>query len=349
MNEGGGGIGGDIGRVGASSSVSVTVPRAILAAIRARGHDPAPLVAEAGLDESLLTDARARVPAVIVARLWNEAPLLVGDDAFGLTLGATSVEALSLGAYILRSCATFGEGLQRMWTYYRVFNDVHGLAVEQPDPATLTLALSTKNEPLPAPRHAVEFAFAWLVAMVRTTTGRELAPIRVAFEHGAPASVAAHSRFFQCPVAFARPRSELTFPLAWLELPQTTFDPHLRELVELEAQAELARLPDNATVAGRVREIVRPMLASDAAGLLDDVAARMRMSARTLQRYLKDEGTTFQRVLDRLRCEVAEQRLRESDASLAEIAHELGFADQSAFHKAFVRWTGRTPGEARRR
>lgn len=349
MNDGGGAFGGELGRVGASSSVSVTVPRAILAALRARGLDPAPLLETIGLDEALLGDARARIPAVHVARLWNEAPALAGDETFGLMLGATSAEALSLGAYMLRSCATFGEGLQRVWTYYRVFNDVHGLVVEQPDPATLTLALVTNGSPLPSPRHAIEFAFAWLVAMARTTTGRELAPVAVGFTHDPPASTEAHAQFFKCPVAFARPRSEISFPLEWLALPHVTFDPHLRELVELEAQAELARLPERTTVAGRVREVVRPMLASDAAALLDVVAERLRMSARTLQRYLKDEGTTFQRVLDQLRREVAEERLRDSDVSLAEIAHELGFADQSAFHKAFVRWTGKTPGECRRR
>lgn len=336
------------GPVGASSSVSVTVPRAILAAVRARGHDPAPLLERAGLDESLLADVRARVPAIAVGCLWDEAPRLLGDETFGLTLGATSTEALGLGVYIMRSCATFGEGLQQMWTYYRIFNDVHGLAVETRDPSVMTLALSTKNEALPAPRHAIEFAFAWLISMIRATTERDLAPVAIAFEHSAPRSSEPHARFFRCPISFGHERNELHFPTEWLGLPHPKYDPHLRELIELEARAELARIPESASVAKRMRDLVRPLLATDAASLLEMVAKKLRMSARTLQRHLKDEGTSFQRELDTLRREVAEHRLRESDASLATIAHELGFADQSAFHKAFVRWTGRTPGDVRK-
>jgi AraC-like DNA-binding protein len=141
--------------------------------------------------------------------------------------------------------------------------------------------------------------------------------------------------------------SELRFPLAWLALPHPSVDPHLRELLELEAKAELERLPERATYGARVRELVRPQL-NEAEPTLEAVASRMRMSARTLQRYLKEEGTTFQREIDELRRTVAEHLLREGRASLAEIACELGFADQSAFHKAFVRWTGRTPGDFRR-
>ncbi|MFO0669812.1 MAG: AraC family transcriptional regulator [Polyangiaceae bacterium] len=353
MSGGGGGPGARPGftiggPVGASSSVSVTVPRAILAAVRARGHDPAPLLAKAGLDESLLADIRARVPAAAVGCLWEEAPRLLGDEAFGLTLGAESTEALGLGVYIMRSCATFGEGLERMWTYYRIFNDVHGVGVETRDPLVVTLALSTKNEPLPAPRHAIEFAFAWLISMVRATTERDVAPVAIAFEHAAPRSNDAHARFFRCPISFGHERTELHFPTEWLGLPHPKYDPHLRELIELEAQAELARVPESASVSKRVRDIVRPLLATDAASLLEIVAKKLRMSARTLQRYLKDEETSFQRELDQLRREVAEHRLRETDDSLATIAHELGFADQSAFHKAFVRWTGRTPGDVRK-
>lgn len=334
--------------VGASGTVSPTVPRAIVAAIRERGIDPVPLLTKLGLDESMFADVRARIPASAVSGLWHEAPRLLGDETFGLKLGRSS-EALSLGAYMLRSCATFGEGLAALGKYFRIFNDVHGVTMEPRDDANIAMVLSTKDDPIPAPRHAVEFAFSWIVNMARQATERDdVAPTSIAFEHSAPSSTDEHARVFRCPVAFGRPHSAFVFPLFWLGLPHKTFDPHLKEILELEAQAALARVPERATLSVRVRDIVRPMLASDAAGLLDDVASRLHMSARTLQRYLKDEGTSFQKVLDELRCDVARHRLRDARASVSEVAHELGFADQSAFHKAFVRWTGMTPGEFRK-
>ncbi len=339
---------GDSGRVGASSSVSASVPRAIVAAVRAGGHDVAALLSRVGLHESELADVRARIPAVAVAKLWHEAPRLVGDEAFGITIGSTSAEALSLGAYLLRSCATVGEGLAQIWQYYRVFNDVHGVDMHVGDDGRIALRLATNDQPIQVPRHAIEFAFSWLLSMVRMTTGRELSPLSVAFEHAAPSSVEPHAKLFRCPVAFGKSHSEFVFPATWLELPQLTVDPHLREIVELAAKAELDRLPASATIAMRTRVIVAPMLGSDAASLLELVATRLHVGARTLQRQLKEEGTSFQRELDDLRRQFAEKRLRDGSASLAEIAHAVGFADQSAFHKAFLRWTGKTPGEFRK-
>lgn len=348
----------DFGDAGASSSVPATIVRAIALAIRERGHDPSPLLARLGIDETSLSNSRSRVSAAATAALWNEAPSLVGDEHFGLSVAQSRSDALSLAGYLFRSSATFGEGLLKLGAYYRVFNDVHPLDVHQEGEAVRIL-VRTKSSPIVPPRHAVEFAFAWLVTVARQITEVDLAPLAVAFEHAAPADVDPHTKLFRCEVSFAAEASELRFPMTWLMLPHPTYDPHLRELLEHEARTELEMLPPQSPEAvprgrhaSRVREIVRPLLrgAHDADGepTLDVVAARMRMSARSLQRYLRDEGTTFQRELDELRCSAAIELIREGRASLAEVAHELGFADQSAFHKAFVRWTGKTPGEFRR-
>jgi AraC-like DNA-binding protein len=79
------------------------------------------------------------------------------------------------------------------------------------------------------------------------------------------------------------------------------------------------------------------------------VARQLGVAPRTLQRRLAEaHDTTFVAVVDELRAELAEQWLVDRELSVAEIAFALGFADQSAFHRAFVRWTGRTPGQVRR-
>jgi AraC-like DNA-binding protein len=344
--------GANASQVGASASVSGTIARAIAAAMRLRGHDPTPVLTRVGIDESLLTDVRSRVSAVATARLWEEVPRLIGEPDLGLGIGENPGDALGLAMYLLQSSPTLGEGLLKLGEYYRVFNDVHPLMMEPQPDQTLSLIVRTKNEPLPAPRHAVEFAFAWFMSTTRRITGRDLVPLTVRFEHPEPESVATHARIFRCPVRFDQDASELRFPMAWLEYPHPSYDPHLGQLLELEAKAELERLPANATCGARVREVLRPMLPGaytrNEEPTLEIVASKLAMSARTLQRTLKDEGTTFQRELDGLRQRIAESRLRDGNASLVEIAHELGFADQSTFHKAFVRWTGRTPGEFRR-
>jgi AraC-like DNA-binding protein len=91
-----------------------------------------------------------------------------------------------------------------------------------------------------------------------------------------------------------------------------------------------------------------PLLAS-ADVSIDRVATALDSSARSVQRRLQTEGTSFQRVLDDTRKELALEYLDDPTKPIAEVALLLGFSDQTAFHRAFVRWTGRTPGDVRRR
>ena len=74
----------------------------------------------------------------------------------------------------------------------------------------------------------------------------------------------------------------------------------------------------------------------------------MNLSARQLQRQLAEAGQRFTDLRDAVQREMAEQWLRHSERSLAEITFRLGFSDQSNFSKAFKRWTGQTPGQFRR-
>jgi AraC-like DNA-binding protein len=97
---------------------------------------------------------------------------------------------------------------------------------------------------------------------------------------------------------------------------------------------------------------VRALLGNDfsrALPGLDEIAQRLHMTPATLHRRLGAEGTTFQRLKDECRRDVALALLRQQDLSGARIAERLGFSDASAFLRAFRKWTGLTPGEYRQR
>ena len=81
---------------------------------------------------------------------------------------------------------------------------------------------------------------------------------------------------------------------------------------------------------------------------IETTAGHLAMTARTLQGKLKDEGTSFRKLQEEVRKQLAIGYLKDGNDSICEIALLLGFADQSAFHHAFKRWTGRTPGEYRK-
>ncbi len=132
-----------------------------------------------------------------------------------------------------------------------------------------------------------------------------------------------------------------------LDVPLVSADPQLAALLGRHAEALEARLPERPSFEASVRRALAAVLADGDAGV-DSVARRLHVSRRTLQRRLKEEGTTHQQVLDGLRRDLAPQYLADPAVGIHETALLLGFSDQSAFHHAFVRWTGVAPGAYRR-
>jgi len=123
-------------------------------------------------------------------------------------------------------------------------------------------------------------------------------------------------------------------------------DDALAEILAAHATQLLARLPETSDLVAQVRAAVRQRIAEGAS--LEAVARRLELSARTLQRRLTEQGITFLQLVDDERRELALQLLAAPATSAAEVAFAVGFSEQSAFHRAFVRWTGKTPGAWRR-
>jgi AraC-like DNA-binding protein len=124
------------------------------------------------------------------------------------------------------------------------------------------------------------------------------------------------------------------------------------------ANPQLARLNDQVMIeylaklnkddiVNRVAAVIVDMLPSG--GVADEkVAETLGMSVRSLQRRLKEADTTFRTILDMTRRDLASTYVRDPDIELAEVAFLLGFSDQSAFSRAFKRWTGNPPSQVRK-
>lgn len=125
-----------------------------------------------------------------------------------------------------------------------------------------------------------------------------------------------------------------------------SFDPMLVAAAEQLASAALASAPRAgalaATVAAKIEEALPGEVTADA------IAGAMKMSGRTLQRRLEDEGARFSMVLDEVRERAAKKLLGDRTLPLAEVAYRLGFSDLATFSRAFKRWTGVPPGAYRR-
>ena len=329
-------------------TVAVQVFKALVG--RAAAHDlpTGPILARAGLEPAILDDIDGRVPASIVRALWEELPAACGNDWFGLDLAASVPDAaLGVVAYLVVHAPTLGQGFVASVRHARLLQDVAACFVERADEGGLRFVQKpSAGGPVP-PRHAVEFAFARAVLMARRSTGVEVTPRLVRFAFARPTCIDRYAALFGPCVLFDGTRNELELDASTLALPQRDADPWLRGVVEARAHALLERLAPTSPFVGRVVGAVGLALQRGAADLAS-VARALDVSARLLQRRLAAEGLIFRAVVDDARRELAKQYLADRDQSLANIALLLGFSEQAAFQRAFVRWTGVTPGRYRR-
>jgi AraC-like DNA-binding protein len=336
----------------ALATVSVQGVWLLAAGAKARGLDVPRLLSSYDLAGALSADVDARVPASAVLELWSDLPELCGLPHFGVWLAelACAAPATSLGARLVHSAPTLRVGLARLLRFERVLHGVQATSLQ----IAGAVARFTHRPPVgigPGSYPAIEFAFAWLLGTARVTTGMPLAASSVTFAHLPSGPLDEHRRLLGVEPRFGATENTLDLPSAALDLPQRTADALLERLVERHAQ-ELAReLPTGTGPAARVRGLLRRSLGTgdvDAASL-GAVGRELGLPDRTLQRRLAAEGTSFAALLDEVRRELSLEYLAERTTSVAEVAFALGFADQTAFHRAFVRWTGRTPGEHRKR
>lgn len=329
------------------ASLSIHVVRSILWGAAQRGLDADAHARAVGLSPALLVDPDARVSARLAIKLWDDVARASRDPHFGLRLGeAVGMAGLNLAGQILAASATLAEGFRRILAYARVFNDAHEMHWTPTDDGAV-LWYTARDLGYAVPYHAMEFAFAWSIVTARALTGGDASPTEVRFEHGPTGDGAEHARIFRCPARFHAERYEIHVSNAVLALPVKTANADLAEILDSHAKMLLARLPPRALLVDRVRTTIARGLPVGR-GALDDVARELHVSPRSLQRKLRDEGSSYNEVLDEVRHAVATQRLGESDCAVNEVAFALGFSDPSAFHKAFVRWTGSSPGQWRR-
>ena len=191
-----------------------------------------------------------------------------------------------------------------------------------------------------------ELAVSAAIALSREVSGEAFAPARVRFAHAPPADGTLAENHFRCSVNYGEERDGIEVPEALLSLPNRLGDAAISGFFDAHLDRALADSPDVQRLDQQVQSLLSEGL-SEGVPSLADMARKLGLSARTLQRRLKASGDTYQDLVDRTRRELAERLLRRTSYSLAEIAFLTGFSEQSTFTRAFGRWTGRTPAQFR--
>lgn len=332
------------------ATVSAGYAGALLDFAVSKGADRARLLAAAGIGEGDLSDRDNRVAMDRYIALMRAAKVETGDPALALHFSEhTRLDAFSIVGLITHSAATMGEGLAQLSRYRRLIAEVDipggedrfhlarredGLWLEdrRPDPNAFP--------------ELTEAALSRFVCEVRRHHGDLEFVKAVEVTHPRPAHAAEYERVFGAPVTFGAARNAMRIVASWLSAPVGRPDRYVFGVFIEHAEGLMKRLAEGRTLRGQVEGLLAARLHKGPVAMAA-VAAELNMSQQTLYRRLKDEGASFEAVLETLRRDLAEGYLSSRKLSVNETAYLLGFSDPSAFSRAYKRWTGASPKAAK--
>jgi AraC-like DNA-binding protein len=314
-------------------------------ALQARGIDPAPLFRSAGVDPATLGVPGKRVSTRTALRLQRIVDEAIGDPALGLDV-ASQMQGTALHAlgYAWLASATLGEAFRRFARYARVVSELWSLDIEE-SPTGARVSFVFPVGELRRPDWIHDWLAAGAVRLSRLICGDAFAPLEVALPRERPADAAPFEQWFRAPIGWQAPQASLVCGAGDFSRELPTGNPEVAAATERLALEYLARLDRSDTVT-QVRRRIGDRLPSGVPSH-EEVARALALSPRTLTRRLEEAGTSFTAIVDETRRALAEQYLARTEYSVAEVAYLVGFAEASSFNRAFRRWTGRAPGEAR--
>jgi AraC-like DNA-binding protein len=295
----------------------------------------------AGLPQDLFEQTRILVSTQELFALWRAIGEVSRDASIGVRLGTESnisrFHPMGLAAL---STESFGAAIDHMARYKRLSAPEEILQKTIGDEWVIQFRWSLAVDTEPAV--LVEHCFAWVLTIVRQGTGTLIKPIRV--ELVQPRShTKALERHFGCPVVCGASRNALVFRATDAQVPFVTRNIELLDMLAPQFDQELKdRSRDEDTFIELVRGAIQQKLTGHRP-VVDDIAKDLHMSPRTLQRRLQDSGSSYQRVLDEARHQMARYYLSNSVLELAEAAYLLGYEDANSFARAFRSWEGMPP------
>jgi AraC-like DNA-binding protein len=311
------------------------------------GIKPDPVFRSVGLEPELMFEPGARYPLSSIAALWQVMSERIDDLCFGLkTAKFWHPSHFGTIGYAMMASSTLRVALERLIRFHRVVSDARfGTLVEDEEKNYCSIVLNWDDEvPWPAARE--DAALTYILSSCRLNFTRQLKPKRVDLTHRQHRCLVAYENFFGCRVNLGCPAPLLSFSRSDVDRPLRSGDEYLAEFHDQIMEHYISRLSRNRLI----REVQR-LVAShlpDGGITLDKVARELGMSTRKLQRELKQEGTTYQELLNKMRRELAERYVKDSYSDLTEVAFILGFADLSTFSRSFKRWTGLSPSRFRK-
>jgi AraC-like DNA-binding protein len=326
-------------------TISMSLVEETLALARAGGLDVLPIIEAAGIAPQMLASAKSRVTPAQYGALWAHIARALDDEFFGQDSRAVKSGAFIAMTQAALTARTGGQALTRAVNFMRLVLDDMSVQIGKLDDRVRLTFVYRDGAPQPA-----MFAYAtWFIlvyGLVCWLVGRRIPLIEARFRCAAPPAAHEYRLMFCDDLFFDQDASYVDLAPGFLDLPvvqtTSTVKPFLRDA----PASFIIKYRNPGSLAARVRKTLRALPMSAWPGS-DDMAQRLHVAEATMRRHLKQEGYTYQSIKDDLRRDLAIAALQRGGQSIAEVAAALGFAEPSAFHRAFRKWTGMRPADYR--
>jgi len=310
------------------------------AVLRELGLDPVAALAAAGLDLQSFEAPDNELPIDTVGRLFAHAVAASGCGHVGLLVGErTEPVALGVVGRLAQHAPDVGTALREFSAHVHLRDRGAVVPLFVAD-GIATLGYEIYQPGVEAGDQICDAAMAMGMNILRGLCGSAWRPLEVQFAHRRPADLVPFRRVFDAHLRFDAERTALVFESKWLGARPKAADPvRFRELADEVAAAEAAIATD---LVSDLRRMLRVILLTGK-GSVQEVAARLSLHRRTLNRRLQARGTSLHQLVEDTRFEIARQLVENTRMPLADITATLGYADASAFTRAFRRWTGKAP------
>ena len=313
--------------------------------LRDLGVAPGPLLKTFGLNEDFFRHPDNPISFQLVGRLLKACAQATGCPHFGLLLGQQgNASVLGAPGFLLRNAPDVATALHEAIVNLDVHDRGATPFMEVGDEITV-LGYAIHQPNIEGASQVGDTALAIIWNIMRGLCGSEWLPLEVRLRRDKPDDVGVYRRFFQVPLRFNAPQNALTFSSAWLTRPVHLADPALRQHF-LEHIQNMRRFLD-LDFRDKAYQALLLLIGAQRC-TLEELAAHFSMHQRTLNRRLRDSGTSFRELHNEARHQTARQLLSDTRSSIETIASLLGYSGATAFNRAFTQWEGTPPAQWRR-
>lgn len=327
-------------------TISIAFVHEALECIRTRGLDHESLLTQAGISPELLNAPQARVSASHYGALWHLIARSLDDEFFGMDSHRMKAGSFTLLCHSIIHADTLERALRRTLRFFRVvLDDMDAQLVCDSEVARIVLTDLESGAP---PKRAFAYGTFLLIlhGLACWLVGRRIPLLAADFRCLEPGFSSEWRVLFSPQLNFEQPHSGISFAAEYLAMANIQNEQTLKEFLRSAPANFLVKYKNSASLTAKIRRLLRemqPVSWPDFAAL----AQQLNTSQSTLRRRLDGEGQSYRTILDDLRRDLAIALLSHSDKPIADIAAELGFAEASAFHRAFKKWTSARPSEYR--